>query len=139
MARYNGLASNFAPFLPLFAPFLEGQFFVQSGTKKGARLDKNFAQFCTFWKEVRRKFSCPISHLFCPISMKISCPISHLFHVQFLPNFAPFLKMLNMSKEAFVWVIELALKIPKKVWDWSFYWQNSFKKTIFNFRLPQGT
>ena len=119
---------KFAPFLPNLAPFLEGQIFVQNLTKKGARLDKNFAQIGTFWKVIFFTNLAPFLTNLLAKSHYYFCPILHLFDVHFLPKFAPFFKMLKMSKEAFLWVIELVLKIPKKVWDWA-------KKLINQFLL----
>ena len=91
-----GLVHKFTPFLPNLAPFLEGQIFVQNLTKKGARLDKNFAQIGTFWKVIFFTNLAPFLTNLLAKSHYYFCPILHLFDVHFLPKFAPFFKMLNL-------------------------------------------
>ena len=59
----NRLVSNFAPFLPIFAPFFKGKFLSNLAQK----FLPNLAPFLPKLAPFGRTISCPILHLFCLI------------------------------------------------------------------------
>ena len=90
--RDEGLVSNFAPFLPIFAPFFEGQFLSNLSSK----FLPNLAPFLPNLAPFGRKISCPISHLFCLI-LHLFIAQSRTFFAQsctfLMCNFCPILHL----------------------------------------------